>query len=87
MAFAFTKNNETVAGDLRFTSGTFTNTSGGTGGNIYTGLQQVHGVILQHNSSAVVADQPVLNETFPMQDPVTIVTTADADGYWQAWGY
>ena len=86
MALTFTKDFEGVAGDLRITSGTFTNAGGSSGGDIYTGLHQIQGMILQHNSSAVVADQPVLNETFPMHDPVTIVTTADADGYWWAWG-
>jgi len=77
---------EAVGGDIRFTFGTFTNAGGSTGGDIYTGLSQVLGMILIHNAAAVVAEQPVLNETFPMHDPVTIVTTANASGYWMAWG-
>lgn len=86
MAFSSTKNNESVFGDLRTTAGTFTNAGGSTGGDIYTGLQKVQFMMLQHGGSAVVGDQPVINETFPKADPITIVTTADADGYWIAFG-
>jgi hypothetical protein len=85
MAFSFTKNGEGVAGNLRWTSGTFTNSSS-TGGDIYTGLQKVLGMILQQKGSAVVASQAVINETFPKTDPVTIVTANNAAGYWQAFG-
>ncbi len=87
MAFSFTKDNEGVLGDLRSTAGTFTNGSGDTGGDIYTGLQKVQGMVLQHKGSAVVADRPVINETFPKADPITIVTTDGADGYWWAFGH
>ena len=87
MAFTYAKTGETVAGDLRQISGTFTNAGGSTGGDIRTGLQQVHGIILQQGGAAVVASQTVVNETFPRQDPVTIVTAANATGYWLAFGY
>ena len=86
MAFTYTKDNETVQGDVRISSGTYTSAGGSTGGNIYTGLQKVNGMLLQQNSTGVVASQPVLNETFPMADPVTIVTVANGTGYWMAWG-
>jgi len=33
MAFTFTKTNESVAGDIRITMGTFTSASGSTGGD------------------------------------------------------
>ncbi len=85
MAFSFTKDGESVAGDKRFASGTFTNSSS-TGGDIYTGLSQVEGMFLQQKGSAVVASQAVINETFPCHDPVTIVTANNAAGYWVAWG-
>ncbi len=87
MAFAFTKDGENVLGDLRSMYGTFTNGGGDTGGDIRTGLQQVQGMVLQHKGSSVVGDQPVINETFPCHDPVTIVTTDGEDGYWMAFGY
>jgi hypothetical protein len=86
MAFAFTKDNEAVEGDLRWTYGTYTSTGAGTGGDIYTGLQRVYGALLQEKGSAVVATQAVVNETFPMNDPVTIVTVANGVGFWAAWG-
>ena len=86
MAFAFTRTNDTVEGNLRFSYGTYTNTGGSTGGDIYTGLQKADGLVLQQNGAAVVASQAVVNETFPKADPVTIVTVANGTGYWMAWG-
>lgn len=87
MAFSFTKDTEGVMGDLRVTGGTFTNGAGNTGGDIYTGLQQVQGLVLQQKGTAVVASQAVVNETFPRADPITIVTADNADGWWWAFGY
>jgi hypothetical protein len=86
MAFKFDKITEWVDRGARHTCGTFTNGGADTGGDIYTGLSQVLGMELQLKGSAVVADDPVVNESFPCHDPVTIVTTADADGYWHAFG-
>lgn len=85
MAFSFAKDGEAVAGDKRFTSGTFTNSTS-TGGNIYTGLSQIDGMWLQQGGDAVVASQAVINETFPCHDPVTIVTANNATGWWMAFG-
>lgn len=85
MAFSSSKKAEIAAGNLRVTYGSFTSGST-TGGDIYTGLQKVFGIYLIHNSSTVVGDQPAVNETFPVADPVTIVTTSSKDGYWLAWG-
>jgi hypothetical protein len=87
MAFTFTKTHEFVAGDRRITMGTFTSAGGSTGGDIYTGLQKVDGMKLTHKGSAVVATHPVVNETFPVADPVTIVTAANGVGYWLAFGH
>lgn len=86
MAFSFTKEDEWVAGDLRLSTGTFTNGSGDTGGDIYTGLQKVYGFFMQHKNDAVIATFPVVNETFPKADPITVVTADDGDGYWLAFG-
>jgi len=85
MAFTFTKTGESVDGK-RVMWGTYTSAGGSTGGDIYTGLQQVEGIMLQQKGAAVVASQPVVNETFPMHDPVTIVTIANGVGYWRAFG-
>jgi hypothetical protein len=88
MAFTYSKTSEGVSGSLRFISGTFTNTGGSVGGDIYTGLQQVHGMRLQQKSDAVVATQAVVNETFPRNDPVSIITEAvnNICGFWWAFG-
>ena len=85
MSFSANKDKDFVAGDLRVTSGTFTNTGGSTGGSVYTGLQKVYGGWLQHGGSAVVADKPSI-VTLPTSDPMTIVTTATKNGWWFAFG-
>lgn len=86
MAFEFTKTLDWVDKGVRHTAGTFTNGAADEGGDIYTGLQTIDGMELQHKGEAVVESDPVIYESFPCHDPVTIVTTADADGYWHAFG-
>ena len=86
MAFSFTKTFECPVGAHRMTGGTFTNAGGTSGGDISTGLQKVDQLWLQQKAAAVVADAPAVSETFPVVDPVTIVTTANACGYWFAIG-
>ncbi len=86
MAFEFTKTLDWVDHGKRHTMGTFTNGSGDTGGDIYTGLSVIDKIDLQYKGSAVVDNEPVINETFPCHDPVTIVTDDDKDGYWHAVG-
>jgi hypothetical protein len=87
MAFSFTKTEESVFDNMRFSHGTFTNSGGGTGGDIRTGLQQVQQVLLQPKGTAVSASHCVVSESLPGHDPVTIVTPADVSGYWFAFGY
>lgn len=87
MAFSYTVERERNDGRFRVIHGTFTNADGSTGGDIYTELTEIHDFELQHSGSAVVADEPVINETLPLEkENVTIVTTANADGYWMAKG-
>jgi hypothetical protein len=90
MAFTSTINNNgasDIAGTKRIVTGTFENTSGTAGGDIATGLRRVEFFSAQHTGSAVVASAPVANETFPLSSGVvTIVTVADADGIWFAYG-
>jgi hypothetical protein len=78
---------ENVVGGMRKTSGTFTNTSGSTGGDIPTGLQRVLDFTIQPLGTAVEATVAMVNETFPLSTAVTIKTAADSDGYWSATGY
>ena len=84
--FVSTKDVEMVAGDVRVTEGTFTSSGGATGGDIITGLQKVYLVIVQQKGSGVVASDAAINETFPCNDPVTIVTAANVTGRWFALG-
>jgi hypothetical protein len=71
---------------VRHTAGTFTDPAADGNDDIYTGLQTIDGMELQHKGDAVVADEPVLADEFPGHDPVTIMTTAAAGGYWHAYG-
>ena len=88
MAWSFTRDNDTVEGDLRWSYGTYTSTGGTTGGVIYTGLQRVYGMLLQQKSDAVVATQPKVNATAgtPTADGITIITIAAGTGFWMAFG-
>lgn len=77
----------TSLGGMSISAGTFTNTSGSTGGDIDTGLGVVYVMILQPKGSSVVSNDAVVNETPPMAgNAVTIVTDADVDGVWIAIG-
>lgn len=89
MAFASTVTQRAIAvGNRRWAWGTYTNTSSSTGGDIATGMSRVDQMFLQTSGSAVSADHPAVNETFPLASgDVTIVTTANADGYWMAIGF
>lgn len=87
MAFASAITDKTVFGNKRVHYGTYTNGGADTGGNIDTGLEVCEGLILAPTGSAVGANASKVNETFPVAgSAVTIVTDADEDGQWFAWG-
>lgn len=70
--------------------GTYTNDGGSTGGDVVTGLNVVEAFLLQPKGAAVSANQPVVNETFPLTNTggaVTIVTSANEVGQFLAIGY
>lgn len=70
-------------------SGTYVNTGGSVGGDIVTGLARVDSVKLQPTGATVKTDASVVNETFPVNNltgAVTIVTTADESGVFEAEG-
>jgi hypothetical protein len=76
-----------ILNGTRITWGTFTddNLLVPTG-NINTGLTTVVRMKLMH-TTAVAADKPVINETFPCDgSAVTIVVTANSTGIWEAEG-
>jgi hypothetical protein len=73
-------------GGKRFNFGTYASSDGGTGGELQTGMyEKVDAVILIPYGSAVT-DQPVVNETFPCDNPVKIVTAANETGLFIAIG-
>lgn len=87
-AFAYTVEDKTVFGNKRVHTGTYTPSGGSTGGDIVTGLNHVDFISLQTTGSAVSADHPSANETFPLASgTVTIVTTANKAGIWLAVGH
>ncbi len=89
MAFTSTITDRTVFGNKMVNFGTYTNSVGsGTGGDINTGLTMCEMLIIIPSYSAVAANAPVVNETFPVAgSAVTIVTDAVMNGYWVAWGW
>ena len=88
-ASAVIKRYRGVLGRLSIEIGTYTNAIGDTGGDIVTNLRLVHYLFLQPTGAAVVASEPVVNESFasPLDgSAITIVNTADEDGHWLAIG-
>ena len=87
MAFTSTVSGSTVFGDKRVTFGTYAASGGATGGDINAGMTTVLSMDVTASGSAVVADAPTINETFPVAgSAVTVIVTADTTGYWFAFG-
>lgn len=91
MAFTAAVTQRDVWGSMAVSMGTFTNSTGGdTGGDVNTGLNRCYGMILQPGGSSVATNAAAINETFTANgidgSAVTIVTDADADGTWVAFG-
>ena len=70
--------------------GTYTSDGGTAGGDITLPLQKLYHLTLQPKGSSILANQPVVNETLPLQGKynvsATIVTTANEVGSFQAIG-
>ena len=89
MAFtsSLTRTEHNHVGDRQITTGTYVNTAGSIGGDIDTGLSECEYIQLQPTGAAVGANQPSVNETLPVDgSAVTVVTDADQDGIWIAYG-
>lgn len=71
-------------GHKRVTYGTFSNDT--TGGTIDTGLRTVEFFSIQHTGNAAIAESPSVNETFPCDRYVKIVSTSSKSGLWMAIG-
>lgn len=87
MGFATAITGRLVAGNKMVTFGTYVSDGGSTGGNVDTGLHSCEFISLTQNKSAVIANDPVVNETLPVAgSAVTIVTDANEGGYFMAIG-
>jgi hypothetical protein len=89
MTFSYTKDTVTPErlGRKKMTYGTF-NCASVTGGDIDTGLLVVENFQITENGTAVTANAPVVNESFPTDgSAITIVTDSGAKGTWVAFGY
>lgn len=92
MAFSSKGSGKVPVGDQYLVYGSYTSDGGSTGGDVSTGLSVVNSFMLIPKNTAVIATQSVANETFPLYNnpvsevKVTIVTSADEVGYWQAIG-
>jgi len=88
MTFTSTIDKQTFFGDMRIVIGHWSNSGASTGGDVETGLQTVYYFGLTPLSTAVTANAPVANETFPLggKTPVTVITDAECDGVWFAIG-
>lgn len=89
-AFTGAVTDTTVFGPKMIKYGTYTSSGGSTGGDITTNLNVVQGCYLTASGAAVDANSPAINETFPLVNStgaVTIVTTANATGYFMCFGF
>lgn len=88
MTFAYTLTRIANEGNVKVSSGTYTSTDAGAGGDINTGLTVCEFMKLQPTGSAVSASAPSVNETLPAPgDAITIVTIANEVGVWRAFGW
>ena len=86
MAFSYTILERVVFGSFKVAFGTFTQTTGDTGGDIDTQMNSVKFFSVQSTGSATTS-QPSVNESFPTSSGTITIVTADADnGIWFAIG-
>lgn len=92
-AFVYTRSTEVeVIGKKRRFRGTYTSSGGATGGDIVTGLSIVTGFKITTTGAAVAADDAAVNETilsdtYIVGGTITLVTTVDVVGIWEAEGF
>ena len=97
MTFSFIVTRRELLGSVKVVYGTFANDGDSVGGDIETNLRLLENFSIQYIGSAVT-DAPVVNGTLtiaggkkmieltPTQGIVTIVTVANAIGFWTAFG-
>lgn len=90
MAFTSAITQRDIWGSMAVSMGTFTNGVSDEGGDIATGLNRCYGIVLQPGGGSVAGNAATVDETFTANgvagSAITIVTDADADGTWLAFG-
>jgi hypothetical protein len=90
MAFTSAITQRDIWGSMAVSMGTFTNGVSDEGGDIATGLNRCYGIVLQPGGGSVAGNAAAVSETFTANgvagSAITIVTDADADGTWLAFG-
>lgn len=90
MAFSFSVKDTIQVTGAKIIAGTYTNTGGSTGGDITLPLIKLLHLNLQPIGTAVSANEPVVNETLPLNGKfsiaATIVTSANESGSFLAIG-
>ena len=98
MTFSFIVTRRELLGSVKVVYGTFTNTDNSTGGQIETNLRTLENFSTQVIKSVVLTDAVTVNGTLttaggkkvieltPTAGAVTIVTIANAVGFWTAYG-
>lgn len=81
MAFSSGSQQFVSLGSKRCAVGTYTNTSGSTGGTITTGLNTIDYFNSNNNSQSATTNKAVISG-----GSVTLTTVADEDGQWFAIG-
>lgn len=86
MAFTDVITEKWFGGNKAWARGTFVSDGGDSGGNIDTGLRMCEFIAMTPKTSAPAA-QCAVNETLPVAgSAVTVVTSANVEGYWIAFG-
>jgi len=84
MAFSYTKVFEVPLGKVWLVGGAYISAGGSTGGDIVTGYSHVSAISLQPEGAAILANEPVVNETYVAGSGYpgspTIVTTGNETG-------
>ena len=82
------ENRPKAIGNMRMSFGRYDDDAPAGGGDIDTGLEMCHSIMLTHEGSAIEAKVAVVNEDLPVDgSAVTIVCENSDTGYWLAFGY
>ena len=82
MAFTYAKTKDSIVGNMRIATGTYTRADSSTGGDIVTGLNEVK----YFNTDCETSQAATVNLVAISSGTVTLTTVADEVGKWIAIG-